>query len=38
MKRDSASGNDMRIVQITAKGYAEVNKDEIDKRKAALAT
>jgi len=37
MKRDSASGNDMRIVQITAKGYVEVNKDEIDKRKAALA-
>jgi proteasome beta subunit len=37
MKRDSASGNDMRIVQITATGYIEVNKDEIDKRKAALA-
>jgi proteasome beta subunit len=37
MKRDSASGNDMRIVQITAKGFVEVNKDEIDKRKAALA-
>jgi proteasome beta subunit len=38
MKRDSASGDDMRIVQITEKGYVEVNKDEIDKRKAALAT
>jgi 20S proteasome alpha/beta subunit len=37
MKRDSASGNGMRIVQITAKGYVEVTKDEIDKRKAALA-
>jgi len=36
MKRDSASGNDMRIVQITEKGYIEVNKDEIDKRKADL--
>ena len=37
MKRDSASGNDMRMVQITAKGYVEINNDEIDKRKAALA-
>ncbi|MGZ4892351.1 MAG: proteasome subunit beta, partial [Halobacteriota archaeon] len=37
MKRDSASGNGMRIVQITAKGYVEVKKDEIDKRTAALA-
>jgi len=37
MKRDSASGNDMRIVQITEKGYIELSKDEVDKRKAALA-
>jgi proteasome beta subunit len=37
MKRDSASGNDMRIVKITETGYVEVGSDEIDKRKAALA-
>jgi proteasome beta subunit len=36
MKRDSASGNDMHVVKITEKGYVEVEKDEIDKRKAAL--
>jgi proteasome beta subunit len=37
MKRDSASGNDMRIIKITETGYVEVGSDEIDKRKAALA-
>jgi proteasome beta subunit len=37
MKRDSASGNDMRVVKITAKGYVEVSSDEIDQRKTALA-
>jgi len=36
MKRDSASGNEMHVVTITAKGFAEVTKDEIERRKAAL--
>jgi len=37
MKRDAASGNDMKIVQITEKGYAEMEKEAIDKRKDALS-
>ncbi|MGZ7133987.1 MAG: aldehyde dehydrogenase family protein, partial [Halobacteriota archaeon] len=36
-KADPLNNNGMRIVQITAKGYVEVKKDEIDKRTAALA-
>lgn len=31
MKRDSATGNTMKVVSITKKGYKEYGKDEIDK-------
>jgi proteasome beta subunit len=37
MKRDSASGNDMRVVKITADGFVELSTHEIDERKSALA-
>ncbi len=36
IKRDAASGNEIRVVTITKEGFTEVNKDEIEKRKAAL--
>ncbi len=36
IKRDAASGNEMHVVTITKEGFTEVNKDEIEKRKAAL--
>lgn len=36
IKRDAASGNEMLVVTITKEGFTEVNKDEIEKRKAAL--
>ncbi|MDD1721729.1 MAG: archaeal proteasome endopeptidase complex subunit beta [Euryarchaeota archaeon] len=36
IKRDAASGNEMHVVTITKEGFAEVNKDEIEKRRAAL--
>lgn len=37
MKRDSASGNDMRVVKITEKGFVELSTHEIDERKSSLA-
>jgi proteasome beta subunit len=37
MKRDSASGNDMRVVKISAEGFVELSTHEIDERKSALA-
>jgi proteasome beta subunit len=37
MKRDSASGNDMRVVKISAKGFVELSTHEIDERKSSLA-
>ncbi len=36
IKRDSASGNEMHVVTITKEGFTEVNKDDIEKRRAAL--
>jgi proteasome beta subunit len=37
MKRDSASGNDMRVVKISAQGFVELSTHEIDERKSSLA-
>jgi proteasome beta subunit len=37
IKRDSASGNDMRVVKITAEGFVELSTREIDERKGSLA-
>lgn len=37
IKRDSASGNDMRVVKITAEGFVELATHEIDERKSSLA-
>jgi proteasome beta subunit len=31
MKRDSASGNGIRVIKITAEGYTEIEEDEIKK-------
>lgn len=36
MKRDAASGDGMDIITITKKGFAELDKKDIDKRKSAL--
>lgn len=36
MKRDAASGDAMDIITITKKGFAELDKKDIDKRKSAL--
>ena len=36
IKRDSASGNEMHVVTITKEGFTEVNKEEVEERKATL--
>ncbi len=36
IKRDSASGNEMHVVTITKEGFTEVNKDDVEERKATL--